>query len=114
MAAPVRLAWGFQKKPSAAPSFATTAKVSIPGNETSGWTMGAADRSTIQRSQPSIKRPSAARTAAASPRRIHTEQPTCMSAVAAANPPSDLQQWARHIQDLRQRTLAEVAHVVVG
>jgi len=37
-----------------------------------------------------------------------------MSAVAAANPPSDLQEWARRIQDLRQRTLAEVAHVVVG
>src|SRR5262249_1813085 len=44
----------------------------------------------------------------------HTEQPTCSSAVAAANPPSDLQEWARRIQDLRQRTLAEVAHVVVG
>lgn len=37
-----------------------------------------------------------------------------MPALALANPPAELQEWARRIQDLRQRTLAEVAHVVVG
>src|SRR5687768_14680027 len=35
-------------------------------------------------------------------------------AVAVANPPPALQEWASRIQDLRQRTLSEVAHVVVG
>ena len=37
-----------------------------------------------------------------------------MSALAVANPSPGLEDWARRIQDLRQRTLAEVAHVVVG
>jgi MoxR-like ATPase len=37
-----------------------------------------------------------------------------MSALAVGTPPPGLQEWARRIQDLRQRTLVEVAHVVVG
>ena len=37
-----------------------------------------------------------------------------MSAVVAADSPPGLQEWARRIQELRQRTFAEVAHVVVG
>ncbi len=37
-----------------------------------------------------------------------------MTAVAAANAIPELEEWARRIQDLRRRTLAEVAHVVVG
>ena len=37
-----------------------------------------------------------------------------MPALAVGNPTPALEEWARRIQDLRQRTLAEVAHVVVG
>jgi len=37
-----------------------------------------------------------------------------MSALAVGNPTPALEEWASRIQGLRQRTLAEVAHVVVG
>ena len=37
-----------------------------------------------------------------------------MTALAVGNPTPALQEWAGRIKDLRQRTLAEVAHVVVG